>query len=77
MELLGIVEARIGRWLAYADYCVNTGDALERCQPFWTFVAVALGIVCLIAAGGVGVKLIIDRGNGSTARGNTGHKTVS
>ena len=65
MELLRIVEARIGRWLAYADYCVNAAEQLARCQPFWNFVGMVLGFVCLIALGGVIVKIIRDRRKGT------------
>jgi len=67
MELLRIVEARIGRWLAYADYCVNAAEQLARCQPFWTFVGMVLGFVCLLALGGVIVKIIRDRRKGSAS----------
>ena len=64
MELLRLVEARISRWLAYADYCLNAAEQLARCQPFWTFVKVVLGFICLFALGGIIVKIIRDRRKG-------------
>jgi hypothetical protein len=67
MELLRILEARIGWWLAYADYCVNATEQLARCQPFWRFVAVILGVVCLVALGGVIIKIMRDRRKGSAS----------
>lgn len=65
--MLRIAEARIGRWLAYADYCVNNPEELARCQPFWSFVAVVLGILTAIAVGGVILKIIRDRRRRSAA----------
>jgi hypothetical protein len=58
----------MGWWLAYADYCVNDGEQLARCQPFWNFVAVVLGFFGALAAAGVIVKLIRDRRRGSGYR---------
>ena len=77
MELLRIVETRIGRWLAYADYCVNTEEQLARCQPFWTFVVVVFGILCLVAVGAVIIKMISERRKRPALRGNSGYRRAS
>ena len=54
-----------GRWLAYADFCINNQEQLARCQPFWNFVAVVLGLFSVAAVTGVIVKMIRDRRRGS------------
>ena len=64
MELLRLIEARISRWLAYADYCLNGPEQLARCQPFWTFFKLVLGFICLFGLGGVILKIIRDRRKG-------------
>ena len=61
MEYLAILEARLGRWLAYADYCISNEHQLARCQPFWGFVAILLGVICAAAAAGVIWKVLRDR----------------
>jgi hypothetical protein len=65
MDLLRWVDARLGRWLAYADSCVNSEVELTRCQGFWTFVAVVLGVVCLAALAGVIAKVSLGRRKGA------------
>ena len=64
MELLRLLDLKIGRWLAYADSCLNADSELARCQPFWTFLAILLGIVCLLALAGVAVRFVLDRRKG-------------
>lgn len=64
MELLTFIGTRIGRWLAYADFCVNNEDQLARCQPFWSFVLAVLGLVCVMVGAGVITKMIRDRRKG-------------
>ena len=54
-----------GRWLAYADFCINNEEQLARCQPFWNFVALVLGLFCAAAAVGVIAKILRDRRKGS------------
>lgn len=56
-----------GRWLAYADFCINNQEQLARCQPFWNFVAVILGLFCAAAAAGVIIKIMRDRRKGPTS----------
>lgn len=65
MDLLTLIGTRIGRWLAYADFCVNNEDQLARCQPFWNFVVVVLGLVCVMVVAGVIIKTIRDRRKGT------------
>lgn len=50
MELLTWIEARLARWLAYADWCLNAEGEVPRCQSFWTFVSVVLGVACAAVA---------------------------
>jgi hypothetical protein len=69
MDFLRFIDAKLGRWLAYADSCVNAEAELARCQPFWTFVAVALGVVCVAALAGIIAKAILDRRKGAPAAG--------
>lgn len=61
MDFLRLIEARLGRWLAYADSCVTAETDLARCHGFWTFVAVALGVVCAAALAGVAAKILLAR----------------
>ena len=49
MEILRIIEARIARWMAYSDYCMNAGFELPRCRTFWIWA----GILGLLAAAGI------------------------
>lgn len=65
MDLLTLIGMRMGRWLAYADFCVNSEEQLARCQPFWSFVAVVLGFVCVTVVAGVIIKTIRDRRKGT------------
>lgn len=56
MELLRVIELRLGRWLAYADSCVNAESELTRCQGFWAavvwvFVVIGVGLVAGVTAG--------------------------
>lgn len=60
MDILRAIDARMGRWLAYADYCLGEGEA-ARCQGFWAFVAAVLGVICVAALIAVAVKLVLDR----------------
>jgi hypothetical protein len=64
MELLRWIDAKLGRWLSYADSCVNADTELPRCQGFWSFVAVVLGIVCVAAVAAVIGKVLLDRKRG-------------
>jgi hypothetical protein len=61
MDLLRLIDAKLGRWLAYADSCVNAETELARCQAFWTFVAVVLGVISAAVLGGVIAKVWLDR----------------
>jgi hypothetical protein len=61
MDLLRLIDAKLGRWLAYADSCMNAETELARCQAFWTFVAVVLGVICTAALVGVIAKAWMDR----------------
>jgi hypothetical protein len=61
VDFLRLIDARLGRWLAYADSCVNAEVELARCQPFWTFVAVVLGVILLAVLAGVIGKVFLDR----------------
>ena len=61
MDFLRLIDVRLGRWLSYADSCVNAEVELARCQPFWTFVAVVLGVICVAVLAGVIGKVILDR----------------
>lgn len=61
MEALQFLEARISWWLAYADSCINADEALARCQGFWSFIGIILGIVCVAALTGVIAKFILQR----------------
>ena len=61
MDFLQLIDAKLGRWLAYADSCVNAEVELARCQPFWTFVAIVLGVIGVAALAGVIAKTWLDR----------------
>jgi hypothetical protein len=68
LDFLRLIDAKIGWWLAYADLCINAEVELGRCQPFWTFVAVILGVVCLAVLGTVVAKNLLDRHKGARGR---------
>jgi hypothetical protein len=69
MDLLRFIDVKLGRWLAYADSCVNAESELARCQGFWTFVAVVLGVICVAALAGVIAKAWLDRRRGAPTPG--------
>jgi len=64
MDFLQWIGARLGRWMAYADSCVNAQTELPRCQGFWSFVAMVLGIVCVAAVAAAIGKMLRDRKKG-------------
>ena len=61
MELLRLIDSRVGRWLAYADSCMDADGELARCQPFWTAVVTVLAVICIVALVGVVVRILLDR----------------
>jgi hypothetical protein len=69
MDFLRLIDAKLGRWLAYADSCVNAEGELARCQPFWTFVAIVLGVICVAALVGVVARTWRDRRKGAPPPG--------
>lgn len=64
MGFLQWIDARLSRWLAYADSCVNAQAELPRCQGFWNFVAVVLGVVGVAAVTAALGKVLRDRKKG-------------
>jgi hypothetical protein len=64
MDFFQWLDTRLGRWLAYADHCLNSDIELQRCQGFWNFVAVVLGVVCVAAVGAAIRKVLLDRKKG-------------
>ena len=69
MDFLRFIDAKLGRWLAYADSCAQAEGELARCQPFWTFVAVVLGVICVAVLAGVIAKAWLDRRKGIRVSG--------
>ena len=47
MDWLFIIEARLARWLGYADHCVRAETDLPVCKGFWTTAALAMAAVVL------------------------------
>jgi hypothetical protein len=47
VETLIALERSLGRWAAYADYCLNLPVDTPRCQPFWSFVWATFALACL------------------------------
>ena len=41
MDVLRLIEARIARWMAYSDYCMNSDFDLLHCRTFWIWAAIA------------------------------------
>ncbi len=74
MELLRILDFRIGRWLSYADTCLNSESELARCQGFWSFVALILGIICVLALVSGATKYFLDRRKGIVKRGEARYR---
>lgn len=42
MDWFGAIAARLGKWAAYSDYCLNSDYGLAHCRTFWHW-AWALG----------------------------------
>jgi hypothetical protein len=74
LELIRFLDHRIGRWLAYADSCMNAESETARCMGFWTFVAVVLGLICVGALASVAVRMMLDRRRGSGQQGAARYK---
>jgi hypothetical protein len=51
MEALRIIEARIAKWMAYSDYCMNSDFGVPHCRTFWVWA----GVVAALAAVGLAV----------------------
>ena len=68
MDFLRLIDMKLGRWLAYADSCINADGIPARCQPFWTFVAILLGVICIAVVAGVVAKAILDRRKAGAGR---------
>lgn len=77
MEFLRYLDIRIGRWLSYADTCLNAEGDLGRCQGFWTFVAAVLGIICALVLIAGAAKYITDRRKGTLERGEARYRKPS
>jgi hypothetical protein len=61
VDFLRLIDAKLGRWLAYADSCVNAESDLPRCHAFWNFVGVMLAAICIAAVAGVALRIILER----------------
>jgi hypothetical protein len=61
MDLLQWIDAKLGRWLAYADTCVNAETELPRCQGFWNFLGIVLAVICVAAVAGALLKVFLAR----------------
>jgi hypothetical protein len=61
MDFLRWIDARLGRWLAYADTCVNAETELPRCQGFWNFLGIVLAVICVAAVAGTLLKAFLAR----------------
>lgn len=77
MEFLRYLDIKIGRWLSYADTCLNADIDLARCQGFWTFVAVVLGIVCALVLIAGAAKYLADRRKGTRQHGEARYRKPS
>jgi len=77
VELIRMLDLRIGRWLAYVDTCLNAETELPRCHGFWTFVAVTMGVVCVLVLVSVAVRVVLDRRKGITERGESRYRKPS
>ena len=78
MELLNLIDMRIGRWLAYVDSCVNAEGETARCQPFWSFVATVLAVICIVVLVSVVARIFLDKRKESSAlRGDARYKRPS
>lgn len=74
MDLLRLIEMRVGRWLAYADSCMNADEALARCQSFWTLVAVLMGVICVVVLISVIARIVQDHRRGHGVQGDARYK---
>lgn len=54
---------------------MNAEEAIARCQPFWTFVAVMLGIICLVVLVSVIARIILDQRRGARPQGDASYKS--
>jgi len=61
MEVLRLIEARIAKWMAYSDYCMNSDLSLPHCRTFWTWVTIVFVIAGLALAGYMAMGFIKGR----------------
>lgn len=61
MEVLRLIEARIARWMAYSDYCMNSDLSLPHCRTFWTWVTIVVVIAGLALGGYLVMSFIRGR----------------
>ena len=61
MEVLRLIEARIAKWMAYSDYCMNSDLSLPHCRAFWTWVTIVVVIAGLALAGYMATSFIRGR----------------
>ena len=64
LELLRLIEVRLGRWLAYVDSCLSAEGELARCQGFWKLVGGTFIGICFIVVAAVAAKTMLDRRRG-------------
>jgi hypothetical protein len=54
LEILSLIEARIAKWMAYSDYCVNSDFGVPHCRTFWIWA----GIVAIVVVSGLTVYVM-------------------
>jgi hypothetical protein len=64
LELLRLIEMRLGRWLAYVDSCLSAEGELARCQGFWSLVGGAFIGICFIVLAAMTAKMLAERRRG-------------
>lgn len=77
MELLRLIDSRIGRWLAYADSCLNAAGEVARCQSFWFLITAVLAAICVVVLVIVITKMLLEKRKGAALPGHKRYQRPS
>jgi hypothetical protein len=73
MDALRIIEARIARWMAYSDYCMNSDFGVPHCRTFWIWAGVVTALAAVSLAVYV-VRQFLTNATREARKGNAGQQ---
>ena len=62
MDWLATITARIAKWAAYSDYCLNSDFGLPHCRAFWIWAGILGAVAATVLAAYIAWHLL--RGGG-------------